>query len=322
MNLPATLQGLQNFAAAESLAKAGKLLPRAVLVLLVTLVAWQAARLTWLLLPKPAGAVPQVSISAPPPVSAKGVNPQKVADAHLFGVATVGEDPNAIANAPPTPMTLVLTGTIASTDPAKGYAFIGENVQSTKFLKVGDNVAGGSAKLHSVYPEKVMLDRGGRLEALLLPRQGSGLLAARAPPPPMNAQPARFAESVKRIAETNPAAFNEIVRPQARMVQGVMQGFMVYPGRNRQQFAKLGLQPGDLVKAINGTPLDDPQRSVEIFNTLASSDRAQITIERNGQVQQITLNTSQIALPEPEDPTRQTMPPQDIRTDANGAPVQ
>ena len=45
------------------------------------------------------------------------------------------------------------------------------------------------------------------------------------------------------------------------------------PGRNRQQFAKLGLQPGDLVLSVNGTPLDDPQRGMEIFNTIGTSDR-------------------------------------------------
>jgi general secretion pathway protein C len=330
MNLPATFQGLQNLAAGDALAKAGKILPRVTMVVLVAVIAWQAARLTWILLPRSSEPTP-VSAIVPPPVSAKGVNAQRIADAHLFGVATAGNDPDDLANVKQSQIPLVLAGTIASGDPTKGFAFIGESAATAKFHKVGDTV-GGSAQLHSVYPDKVLLDRGGQKESLLLPRQGSSILGARAAPAvAMTPPPAsRFADNIKRIAETNPSAFSEIVRPQALIAQGQMQGFRVYPGRNRQQFAKLGLQPGDLVKAINGTPLDDPQRSGEIFNTLSASDRAQITIERNGQIQQITLNTSQITLPDPDEPPAQGVPPpqgvppQEMRGnfDANGAPVQ
>jgi len=78
----------------------------------------------------------------------------------------------------------------------------------------------------------------------------------------------------------------------------VQRGYRVYPGRNRQQFAKLGLQPGDLVTSINGTPLDDPARGMEIFNSLGSSNQVEVTVERNGESQQLTLNTAQIMLPD------------------------
>jgi len=92
------------------------------------------------------------------------------------------------------------------------------------------------------------------------------------------------------------------VRPQPVFANGVQRGYRVYPGRNRQQFAKLGLQPGDLVLSINGTPLDDPQRGMEIFNTIGTSDRVSVTVERNGQSQELTLNTAQIMLPDANSP--------------------
>ena len=50
-----------------------------------------------------------------------------------------------------------------------------------------------------------------------------------------------------------------------------------------------------MVTAINGTTLDDPQRSQEVFNTIQSSDRVTVTIERAGQKQDITLNIAQVA---------------------------
>jgi general secretion pathway protein C len=158
--------------------------------------------------------------------------------------------------------------------------------------------------LHSVYLDRVMLDRGGRLESLMLPRFSGGTQVQRAalPTPP---QPTRFAENVRKLAETNPSAFSEIVRPQAIFAGGVQKGYRVYPGRNRQQFTKLGLQPGDLVVAVNGTALTDPASAGQIFNTISTMDQVTLTVERGGKTQQLNINTAQIDLPDPG------MPPQD-----------
>ena len=50
-----------------------------------------------------------------------------------------------------------------------------------------------------------------------------------------------------------------------------------------------------MVTAINGTPLDDPQHSQEVFNTIQTSDHVTVTVERGGQKQEISLNIAQIA---------------------------
>lgn len=316
MNLP-TLKGLPNLVASDVVAKITPWLPRVVTAVLMLIIAWESARLAWALLPRRASSMPPpvpTSIDPPP-----AIDTQRLANTHLFGVPHAQDAPD-ITDAPQTQIPLVLAGTIPTSDPTVGYAFIGESAPAAKFLKVGDSVA-GQAKLHSVYPDRVMLDRGGRLEALLLPRQSSTVLITQ--PPQTASTPARFVETLKRTLETNPSAFSEIVRPQAFIQNGQMQGFRVYPGRNRQQFARLGLQPGDLIKSINGTPLDDPQRSGEIFNTLATSDQAQVVIERNGQLQQLTLNTSHIELPHPDSSLMNPpMPPQDRPLDPSDAPVQ
>jgi general secretion pathway protein C len=76
---------------------------------------------------------------------------------------------------------------------------------------------------------------------------------------------------------------------------GQQRGYRVYPGRNRQQFSKLGLMPGDLVTAINGTPLDDPARGMEILQSINSASEVTVTIERNGQSSQVSINNAQVA---------------------------
>ena len=238
---------------------------------------------------------------APPPATAtrKGIDVQAIAAAHLFGIPQAEQ--TAPEDAQPTQMNLVLSAVFASNDPTKGLAVIGESPQSAKVYAVGATVRPGT-KLHSVYLDRVLLDRNGQLETLSLPRPSTAGIAITRTPVAPRPGGNQFADNLRRIAETNPTAFAEVVRPQPVFANGVQRGYRVYPGRNRQQFAKLGLQPGDLVLSINGTPLDDPQRGMEIFNTIGTSDRVQVTVERNGQSQELTLNTAQIMLPDANSP--------------------
>ena len=311
MNLAASLQGLPDLAAHSKVQRAMRHLPTATTAALTILIAWQLAKLTWLLLPSPPV---DSGVVLPPPVAptqnAGRVDVQRIAGAHLFGEATASTDPNDALNAPQTQMPLVLSGVMATPDPAYGFAFIGESAAMAKFKRIGDPLPGG-AKLHAVYPDRVTLDRGGRLESLLLPR--TDLASRLAAPPTQTAAarpqppPAQFAQNLRRIAETNPGAFTEIVRPQPVYDGATQRGYRVYPGRNRAQFARLGLQPGDLVTAVNGTPLSDPSSSTQIFNTISTTDRVTLTIERNGQTQQLSVNTAQVELPQ----AGPGMPPQD-----------
>jgi hypothetical protein len=49
------------------------------------------------------------------------------------------------------------------------------------------------------------------------------------------------------------------------------------------------------VTAINGTPLDDRDRGEQILRTLGSSSEARVTLIRQGQQQDLTLNIAQVA---------------------------
>ncbi len=70
------------------------------------------------------------------------------------------------------------------------------------------------------------------------------------------------------------------MRPQPVFADGKQRGFQVLPGsQSRPQFTRLGLVPGDLIMAINGTPLDDPARGMEIFTRWRSASRVSVTLE-------------------------------------------
>lgn len=238
---------------------------------------------------------PAVTVAAPR-AQRTGLDIQSVVSAHLFGVAAPDPSAQDPENAPQSTANLVLAGTIATQDPKRGVAIISDGGPA-KVYSVGDNV--GGATLHSVYLDHVILDRGGVLETLLLPRLlGPGM---HAPPVVRRAggDPRTVAavDNIRRLVQQDPSILDQVMRtvPSYDNTAGKLRGFRAYPGRNRQIFNKLGLKPGDLVTAINGTPLDDPQRSQDVFNTIQTSDHATVTIERGGQKQEITLNIAQVA---------------------------
>ena len=243
-------------------------------------------------------------VRSPQPVSTNtsiraphaGFDAQSVISAHLFGIAVADPSTQDPANAPQSTANLLLTGTIATSDPKRGVAIISDGGPA-KVYSVGDNV--GGASLHSVYLDRVILDRGGALETLLLPRLlGPGMRGA-----PVvrrtggDPRTAAAVDNIRRMVQKDPGLLDQVMRtvPSYDNAAGKLRGFRAYPGANRQIFSTLGLKPGDLVTAINGTPLDDPQHSQEVFNTIQTSDHVTVTVERGGQKQEISLNIAQIA---------------------------
>jgi general secretion pathway protein C len=266
-------------------------------------VAWVLAALIAVELARVAVALVNGPVKSPQPVVAPtaprpnvGVNIQGVVSAHLFGVAVADpstQDPN---NAPLSSANLVLAGTIATDNPKKGFAIISDGGPS-KVFSVGDNVNGAS--LYSVYLDHVILDRGGNLETLLLPRQFNG--GPKTPPRRVAAvaevHAARTVQDIKHMVQQNPSILDQVMRtvPSFDSAAGKLRGFRAYPGRNRALFSELGLRAGDLVTAINGQPLDDAQHSQEVINTIQTASNVSVTIERGGNRQDINLNIADIA---------------------------
>ncbi len=233
---------------------------------------------------KATGAAPAASRTPPLDLAA-------ITNAHLFGSAPVAAQD--ARDAGPSNIPLVLTGTIAGNDPQNGLAILGPTPQAVKVYAVGDNLP-GNVKLHSVYTDRVVIDRDGQLESIALPHQAN---VGNAPPP----SAATFAaenpalERMRRIITEQPNLIGDVLRASPVIDKGHMNGFRIYPGRDRAAFGRLGLHPGDQVTAVNGTPLDDRDRSEQILKTLSSSSEAHVTVIRNGQSQELTLNIAQLA---------------------------
>jgi hypothetical protein len=106
------------------------------------------------------------------------------------------------------------------------------------------------------------------------------------------------AQRLQNLAQNNAALLGGLVRVQAVIVQGKLSGYRLFPsgrGSSATAFTQLGLRSGDLITAVNGTALDDPNRAMEILQTLSSASSAAITITRDGQPQEINLNLETVA---------------------------
>jgi hypothetical protein len=151
----------------------------------------------------------------------------------------------------------------------------------------------GGVHLHAVYADRVLLERNGGLETLMLPRtpmSGKGPASIASAAPRAGAAAAASRDSATLLAG--------LVRVQPVFNQGKLQGYRIFPGANHgaTAFTQLGLKAGDLIEAVNGTPLDDAARAMEVLQTLSSSATATVTVSRNGAPQEVNLNLANLNL--------------------------
>jgi general secretion pathway protein C len=289
--------------------------PGIVMAVLVIIGARQLAAITWSALSDPAAIdaapVPQATVAgatAGPSTAARY--------SALTGWRPFGEPPDPgeavtvteVLDAPDTTLNVQLHGVHEVTDPEtnraapeRGAAMISSGRAEQQLYFVGDAITGGSgAKLHSVYYDRVLLDRGGRVETLRLPLE----VAANAPRQPAPAgrpgdiaQPAAAtggSASLRDALSDNAAQLTEIIRPTPHMEGGQMIGFRLAPGRNRDAFNALGLEPGDVMTEVNGLVMNDPRAAAQVFSALSETSVASVTVVRDGAPQVLTIDLSTV----------------------------
>lgn len=282
--------------------------PIALTALLVFWIASKLVDLTWLVLDKP---VYDTSVS---PVATQVVAESSqgyddviatVAAASLFG-KYVPPPVDAVENEPTEPVEefvttdYVLKGTVATTENDNGLAIV-EYRGDDKVYLIGDSIASG-IELKQVHAQHVILLRNGEQLRLSLPKAGAdgGSSSSRSSNRRAAAQnrgrPTRREAAPVGNSRAVTAKLGDMMRPQPVFQDGKQVGYRVYPGRKREQFKALGLKAGDLITELNGTPLDDPSRGLEIFRSLGESSQVAVTIERNGAQTSLVLDTTELNL--------------------------
>lgn len=305
MTITAKWSNFSNLDSSELRAMVNDRLPKWVTLALVLAIAWQLARIAWMLVPaSPQGDLvepPQSpSIAVPGSSTAGQANVRRIAGAHLFGEADVADTmpvdlpPSGIETLPDA-RGLALKGTVTASDATPSFAIIADNNKKEKVYRVGDQVQAGTT-LHEIYKDLVVLNQNGVLSKLELPKDFPEVASAVRRSPTVNRLTSNRNRSIQTVVAQNVSKLADVIRPTPYFVGGQQQGYRVYPGRNRKQFAALGLRPGDLIKDINGASLTDPKQAMTIFQNLGNADQVSVTIERNGQPQVLILKTSQLEI--------------------------
>ena len=277
-----------------------------VTVLSVFVLAHALAHLTWSLLPEPVSSLaPPRPITARPSV-ANGPDTEVITRAHLFGKADVARPsqaatPTSVPTAvPETQLKLALRGIIAAVPP-DGGAIIAEAGGGDHFFRVGDPLPGG-AILQEIQPNQVLLARNHRLETLRLPRL-TGLGSITSAPTNESADvtdASEEAEPEENLVQTlsdyrdqileNPASFLNLVQTQPVYRSGRLEGFLLRPGqKGGNLLERYGLKPNDLVTSLNGIPLDNPLKAVEVLRGLRNASTLTLGVSRQGRTENITL---------------------------------
>jgi general secretion pathway protein C len=317
MNLEPAISRLRQTPPEQLLMQASRVLPPWVSLVFAVALAWNLGQILWLAVPTP----PPGDV-APPPAGLQGPRQPSAADntgrdlqvivgAHLFGEFNAETAQQQQLAAPPpeevpdTKLPLKLLGVLADSR-GGGQAVIVNSQGSADVYRVSDTISGQNATVDAVFEDRVHLRRNGQIERLTLP-EFDKMPARPAPVRRRTASNTRRTRSedsqdlVQQIMDSaNPAMkLSDLLRPQPVFADNKLSGYRVYPGRDRQAFAKLGLRPGDLVTQINGAALDDPSKGFEIFQQMESSVPIAVTIERGGQTQTLVLDTGSLGLGSP-----------------------
>lgn len=285
-------------------------LPWIALVLVALLCVWLAVRLLWSLLTDVA-----VNTGNTTPVASQPAAPSlDVAHWHLFGNGNHTRLQEQILQARrETELKLTLHGTFAESDPHDGYALIADEHGVEAGYHVGETLPDG-VKLNAVYADHVVLDNHGRAENLSLPRdtlhsipvdQAVGATAAGTPmaggdatskaATPMFVAPRMVYgkidwQAARKQVRENPQALLQQLDPEPVFNGTHMRGVRLGAGADSPLLAKAGLQAGDVITAVNGTPLDSPARGEQLMQQLGNASSVEVTLLRNGQPQTVTVD--------------------------------
>lgn len=296
-------------------------------LVLVILAAWilaSLARLVWLLLPlstPPVAATPipvnaTIGDRAAAMAQVAAVDIDTLIGWHLFGEtgATKPTAPSAIeTQAQDTSLNLQLVGLVQSSDDKLARAILLMDGRQQQFA-IGEQMpASGKVVLSKVLADRAIIDNNGRYETLwlydqeALNRLGSATQPAvssqiAAAPTKTTAVDLRVNQGVTAAASgyreqlyQNPSSLADLIQVSVQQ-----DGFRIRPGRDPKAFAAFGLLPDDIVTAVNGVSLNNPEAALNLYNQMRTAQDATLTIRRGDEEVVIAVSLQGAATAEQE----------------------
>lgn len=254
------------------------------------------AQWTWLMIKPPLP--PLVVAPSPPSATADAFSLQPLLAAHLFGQVSQELTGRRLDNLPISSLNLVLAGVIASG--AGGHALISANGQPQEPFAVGQTIT-DNAVLQAVYPDRVVIRRNGALESLLL----EGADNSQAPPEVTMPAVNRAGVSGEIVRETGANRYMverdqlaaQMRTPdflkQATLVPSSGGGFLVRQIQPGSLYEKLGMRAGDVIKSVNGQPVNTAEDAIKLYQQMTSISSVQMEITRGGKSESLNYQFAQ-----------------------------
>ncbi|MBE7411329.1 MAG: general secretion pathway protein GspC [Leptospiraceae bacterium] len=82
----------------------------------------------------------------------------------------------------------------------------------------------------------------------------------------------------------DPALIYKDAKFGPNLVSGKIDGYKLYQVSSNHIFYSLGARSGDIVKRVNGMPLNDTGKMLEMWNNIKSAQKITVDIERSGKI--------------------------------------
>lgn len=222
--------------------------------------------------PRPSAAPAAAVVSGP-------IDPFRMASAAPAApVGELGQGPDLAE----TTLNLALHGTWIAEE--GGVAFIKTPDDKQGRFSVGDTIANG-VTLEKVYRDQVVINRGGALESLRLinREQSAPIVGAGAP----------AAENKIKSDVSGLASIGGLITAQPALDEVGNVRLVLQPADDPQAFEKLGLRTGDVLVAVDNSPVGpDVAAAIEMVAALEGKQRVTISVERDGVVMPVNIDLS------------------------------
>ena len=268
--------------------------PIAVNVIALLLLTYSLAQWGWRLM-QPA---PTLEAPVAAPIMDSGAELRQLTNANLFGQVELAAGQTNLSpdTIPLTSLNLTLTGVMPIG--AEGFAIMSVDGQPETSFAIGEEIVAG-ANLQAVYPDRAILRRNGLLEAVIL-KEGAALAEGSVITSPQVRQDTGLSgirSSGNNFTVERNLITQQMQRPeflsQALMVPNAGGGFLVREIQPGSVYEKLGMRPGDVIRSVNGQPINNMEEVMKLYQQLGGVNRVgtiSIEVMRGGRTETLQYN--------------------------------
>lgn len=184
-----------------------------------------------------------------------------------------------------------ITGTLSGHWSFARATIIEKEKEEAQEFAIGETV--GGYKIRSISLNYVVLEKGGislKVEIGQTPGEARAKLNLDAGPKAEGGPPA--GDTVRKVLSRqdvnrklkDQAAIFKNARFGPALINGKISGYKIYSVTPKHIFYSLGARNGDIIKRVNGMPLTETEKMLEIWGAVKTADKITVDVERGSQI--------------------------------------